>query len=261
MAEQLEIITMSTEPSTQFHLALWLRGAAVAALVLLPNCDATHQLQVVSAAQTGCAPDDIEITDDEPGFNSRSWVAWCNSERFQCFGAGNTANCTTFRKPAADPAAKAGSMSPRHSGATWVTHQVPDCGVKADFPGSPKDEVSDLQTKAGLVKLSSAMFVLAEGKGETSVSCTPALSKKVTVSAVLDGARDGMLKNIGASLLEEHEIIGGREVLFDLEGEQGVARLLWLNNRVIVATAMPLSAIGPKSAKRFVSSVQLTEEH
>ena len=31
-----------------------------------------------------------------------------------------------------------------------------------------------------------------------------------------------MLKNIDATLSEEHEIIGGREVLFDLHGEQGL---------------------------------------
>ena len=67
-----------------------------------------------------------------------------------------------------------------------------------------------------------------------------------------------MLKNIDATLSEEHEIIGGREVLFDLHGEQGLAHLLWLNHRVVLATAMPLSAIGPASAKRFVNSVQLS---
>lgn len=253
--------TMPTDLPKQSRSSLWLHGATIAAALLLANCDATHQLQVISAAQTGCAPQDIEITDDEPGFNSRSWVAWCGSERYQCFGARNNISCKAPAKPAPESLASTISAPPKHSGPTWVAHEIPDCGVTADFPGTPKDETSDLQTKAGPLKLSSAMFVLPDAKGETSVSCTPAFSKKVVVSAALDSARDGMLKNIGASLKAEHEIIGGREVLFDLHGEQGVAHLLWLNSRMVVATAMPLSAIGPKSAKRFVNSVQLTEEH
>jgi len=49
--------------------------------------------------------------------------------------------------------------------------------------------------------------------------------------------------------------------LFELGGEQGLAHLLWVNNRVVLATAMPLSTIGSASAKRFVSSVQLSDEH
>jgi hypothetical protein len=57
------------------------------------------------------------------------------------------------------------------------------------------------------------------------------------------------------------DIIGGREVLFELNGEQGLARLLWVNDRVVLATAIPLSLIGAASAKRFVNSVQLSEEH
>jgi len=69
--------------------ALWQVARAagfvgLAAALLLANCDVTHTLQVISAAQAGCSPQDIEITDDEAGFNSHSWVAWCNSDRYQC---------------------------------------------------------------------------------------------------------------------------------------------------------------------------------
>src|SRR3954469_22969353 len=89
-----------------YRLSRWLRAAGLLGALTLANCDATHTLQVVSAAQTGCAPQDIEITDDEPGFNSRSWVAWCNSERYQCFGAGNTASCKSL-EPKVAPRASA----------------------------------------------------------------------------------------------------------------------------------------------------------
>ena len=237
----------------------WLCAPAMLAALFLANCDATHQLQVISAGQTGCAPDDIEITDDEPGFNSRSWVAWCNSERYQCFGARNTISCKAAAK--ASPVAATDSAPPKRSAPVWVEHDLADCDVTADFPGEPKDESHEQQTKAGPVKVSSAMTELAHGAGELSVSCSAPFKKMVPVSVVLDGARDGMLKNIDATLREEHEIIGGREVLFDLHGEQGLAHLLWLNHRMVLATAVPLSAIGPRSARRFVNSVQLSEKH
>ena len=228
------------------------------AALFLANCDATHQLQAISAGQTGCAPDDIEITDDEPGFNSRSWVAWCNSERYQCFGARNTISCKAAAKPS--PVARSDSAPPKRSATVWVEHDVQDCDVTAEFPSEPKEESHEQQTKAGPIKISSAMTELDQGRGAFSVSCSVPLTRTAPVSVVLDGARDGMLKNIDATLREEHEIIGGREVLFERHGEQGLTHLLWLNHRMVLAIAMPLSAIGPRSARRFVNSVQLSEK-
>ena len=70
----------------------------------LHNLSDPKRLQAASAAQTGCAPDDIQITDDDPEFSSRSWVAWCNSERYQCFGTRNTISCkAAAEKPASPP--------------------------------------------------------------------------------------------------------------------------------------------------------------
>jgi hypothetical protein len=107
-----------------------------------------------------------------------------------------------------------------------------------------------------------ALAEIREGKGALVVSCSPAPTKKPALAGAraLDDARDGMLKNIGAKLSSEREIIGGREVLFELDGEQGLAHLLWVNKRVVLASAMPLSVIGPATAKRFVNSVQMTDE-
>jgi hypothetical protein len=239
-----------------------LKSAGLLAALTLANCDVTHTLQAVSAAQTGCAPQDIEITDDEAGFNSRSWVAWCNSERYQCFGAGNTATCKSLA-PKVEPRASAQTAEApvRRVVPAWVDHELAACGVSAKFLGVPKDELHDVQTKVGLLKMTVATFELAGGKGALALSCSPEVRKKTTpVAGVLDGARDGMLQNIGAKLSDEREIIGGREVLFELGGEQGLAHLLWVNNRVVIATAMPLSTVGSVSAKRFVNSVQMSEE-
>ena len=254
---------MLSSVPTPCRLSRWLRAAGLVGALTLANCDATHTLQVASAAQTGCAPQDIEITGDEPGFNSRSWVAWCNSEQYQCFAAGNTASCKSMQ-PKAAPRASAtetASVPAKRASVPWVNHELAACGVTAKFLGAPRDELREVPTKAGLLKMTVATFELRDGKGALTLSCSPAMLTKTAAASILDGARDGMLKNIGAKLSDEREIIGGREVLFELGGEQGLAHLLWVNNRVVLATAIPLSTIGSASAKRFVSSVQLSDEH
>jgi len=248
-----------------YRPSLWLHVAALAAALLLANCDVTHTLQVISAAQTGCSPQDIEITDDEAGFNSHSWVAWCNSDSYQCFGAGNNASCKLMApkgpRSVASEASEAASAPAKRPALAWTDHELAACGVMAHFLGTPNDEQRDVRTKGGSVKMTLASSELGGGKAALVVSCGPAQTKKITAVSALDGARDGMLKNIGATLSNERDIIGGREVLFELNGEQGLARLLWVNDRVVLATAIPLSLIGAASAKRFVNSVQLSEEH
>jgi hypothetical protein len=238
----------------------WFCGATMVAALFLANCDATQQLQAVSAGQTGCAPQDIEITDDEPGLGARSWVAWCNSERYQCSTAGNTANCSATSKASAQPMPAAPIEPPKRPAAKWVDYDFRACGVTAEFPRTPAEETRDIPTRIGPVKLTSATMELPEGRGAVSVSCGGFKNKKMVVALALNGARDGMLKSIGATLNHEREIIGGREIVFDRQGEQGLAHVLWLNDRVVLATAMPLSAVGRASAKRFVNSVQLSEE-
>lgn len=114
--------------------------AVTAAALLLAGCDAAHQLQAASAAQTGCAPEDIQITDDDPEFSSRSWVAWCNSERYQCFGTRNTISCKAAAEKPASPAAIAEAAPPKRTAPSWVGHGLPECGVSAEFPGAPKDQ-------------------------------------------------------------------------------------------------------------------------
>jgi hypothetical protein len=223
----------------------------------LAGCDATEQLQAISAGQTGCAPQDIRITDDDPGFNSRSWVAWCNNDRFQCFGTRGSISCRSALKEA--PATTAGIPPAQAAAPSWVSHELKACGIVAEFPSIPSEKTRELQTQRGSTELDLAQAELADGKGEASIACSGVVKKKVSDSVTLDGARDGMLKSIGANLSKERDIIGGREVIFELGGEQGLAHLLLIHDRVVVATAMPLRAFGPSAAKRFVNSVELAE--
>jgi hypothetical protein len=224
----------------------------------LGGCDATHQLQVISASQTGCAPQDIQISDDDPQFNSRSWVAWCNDERFQCFGTRGSISCTAARK--ADPAALTESSAPVLAPApNWVRHELKACGVVAEFPSAPNDETRDVSTTHGSAELELSIAELAGGSGATSVGCAEVVQNNISDDSALNAARDGMLKNIGGTLRQERDIVGGREILFERKGEQGLTHLLLLHDRIVIATAMPLRVIGPAAAKRFVNSIELAE--
>jgi hypothetical protein len=228
---------------TLFGLALPLTGCGTAAL------------QALSAGQTGCAPEDIRITDDDPGFNTRSWVAWCKNERFQCSGMRGSMSCKAAPKEV--PAATAAIPPTQVAAPAWVSHELKACGVVAQFPTAPTEQTQELHTPRGSTELNLAQAELAGGTGEASVACSGVVKKQASDTVLLDGARDGMLKKIGATLSRERDIIGGREVLFELEGEKGLAHLLLIRDRIVVATAMPLSAFGANAARRFVNSVEL----
>ena len=233
-------------------------GPAIGLLALyLTGCDATQQLQAVSAGQTGCAPQEIRITDDDPGFGSRSWVAWCKGERFQCSGTRDSISCKAAQSAEPEVASEV-APTPRveHS---WVNHELEGCGVAAEFPSAPVDEQQMLSTSQGPVELKLAHAALANGRGEATLACSAVPKKKRTDVVMLDGARDGMLKSIGATLTREREIIGGREVVFERDGEQGLAHLLLINDEIVVATVVPVSAFEQSAAKRFVNSVELAE--
>ena len=235
----------------------WLLLASLAFAPLLANCDATAQLQAVSAGQIGCSPADITITDDEPGLGARSWVAWCGSEQYQCSNGGNAVHCAAAHhsEPSSAPPPAA---TPPAAPSKWVQHDFKACGVTAQFPLAPKEEAGRTQTSAGPEKTWTATTELSDNRGAFAVSCSAVMKKHVPADVVLDGARDGFLKTVGATLADERDILGGREILFELQGEQGLAHLWWVSNRLIVATAMPLSGVGPTAAKRFVNGVELS---
>jgi hypothetical protein len=244
-------------PSSIISRTIWPALTLLGLALPLAGCDATQQLQAISAGQTGCAPQDIRITDDDPGFNSRSWVAWCNNDRFQCFGTRGSISCKAAPKDA--PATTAAIPLTQAPAASWVSHELKACGIVAAFPSMPSEKTQELQTPRGSTEFDLALAEVADGKGEASVACSGVVKRKVSDAVLLDGARDGMLKNIGATLSKERDIIGGREVLFEFEGEQGLAHLLLVHDRLVVATAMPMSAFGPSAAKHFVNSVEAVE--
>jgi len=49
----------------------------------------------------------------------------------------------------------------------------------------------------------------------------------------------------------------GREIGFDVSGNQGAAHLLSLGNGLLIGLALPVTAVGPSVATRFLNSLRL----
>jgi len=230
-------------------------GLAVVA-VALSGCLGTEPLQVASAAQTGCAPDQIEITNDQQTWGARAWVAWCGGKPYQCSGAGQTYSCKAVYEDKPNPPPAASSSAPRETranAAAWSRYPFDVCGISAEFPSDPGTMRTD-QAKMHIVDLP-----LAQSRGDLTLACSALPRTNKPAKALLDGAREGMLKAVRGKLVKETDVLGGREVLFDVQGQQALARLLVLGDKIIVATALPVSAMGTVTAKRFVTSVQAVE--
>lgn len=56
-------------------------GAAVILAGVVTGCGS---LRAATSGQIGCAEDDIVITDDSPGWSSRTWTAQCHGKRYFC---------------------------------------------------------------------------------------------------------------------------------------------------------------------------------
>jgi hypothetical protein len=97
---------------------MWQAGALGFALLLstASGCASAFPVQGVTSGQIGCPEEDITITNDEPGFNERTWTAECNGRTYYCSAVGGghgggTVSCkesTDSAAKAAPPAAAAG---------------------------------------------------------------------------------------------------------------------------------------------------------
>ncbi len=140
----------------------------------------------------------------------------------------------------------------------WSHYDFADCGVAVQYPSSAAKHVIAPQAAVG-VQVSTLEFELPDNRGELSIGCAPLPPKEKSSRAILDAARNGMLKNVGANLVKESDVAGGREILFDVSGNQGLAHIQLIGSRLVFAVATPVSGVTLEAANRFVSSVQPLE--
>ena len=80
-------------------------GFLLLATLSLGGCAA--QMQQLSAGQIGCPPDEVQISNDQTHFSSRTWEATCRGKSFMCTAvsggqyAGPHTTCSEMRPPVA----------------------------------------------------------------------------------------------------------------------------------------------------------------
>jgi hypothetical protein len=79
-------------------------AVAAALLVSLTGCFGAEALQQVSSGYVGCPTDEVEISNDQPGFNQRSWDATCHGHLYHCAGVARSGlSCTEDRSSSEAP--------------------------------------------------------------------------------------------------------------------------------------------------------------
>lgn len=83
-----------------------MKRCAELGLLLILGVTGCFDKQAATSGQIGCAPSDVEISDEESGYSSQTWTATCGRERYYCslVGTGkdtNQVNCHSASTPTA----------------------------------------------------------------------------------------------------------------------------------------------------------------
>jgi hypothetical protein len=152
---------------------------------------------------------------------------------------------------------------------TWMEFGADDYGFKARFPVAPKKEMLTVPTPAGTIP--GAMWLAEqsdEAVGVTILSVPESMLGDFNVEGALDGGRDGMINNVGGTIVSEKQTdFAGHEARAivakvpnpagDLELE---ARILWVSPRVVQLIALVPSGSSSPSAQKFFDSFELTSD-
>jgi hypothetical protein len=152
---------------------------------------------------------------------------------------------------------------------TWMEFGADDYGFKARFPVAPKKEMLTVPTPAGTIP--GAMWLAEKGDeavGVTILAVPESMLGDFNVEGALDGGRDGMINNVGGTIVSEKQTdFAGHEARAivakvpnpagDLELE---ARILWVSPRVVQLIALVPSGSSSPSAQKFFDSFELTSD-
>ncbi len=132
--------------------------------------------------------------------------------------------------------------------------------------GTPRFTKESVPTAAGPITMNTYMFQAgACVQGAIYADYPPAVLQKASKSAMLDGARDGAVRNVNGTLVNEREIAylkhPGRELRID------IGNRLWLLGRIFLVgnRLYQVTVIGPKDqfpeeeAKKFLQSFALVK--
>lgn len=143
----------------------------------------------------------------------------------------------------------------------WNSYSYPSDGFRASFPSAPQQQKQDVPTAAGSFELRSylvqdsqfALFIGVCDYGATAEGKDP--------DTLLQGAKQGALRNVNGHLLSENKVTLGTYHGLEFEAENDTmhfsARLYMVGNTLYqVLVASPLGS-NYADAARFLDSFQL----
>jgi hypothetical protein len=151
---------------------------------------------------------------------------------------------------------------------TWMLLTVEELGFEARFPVAPKKQDMSMPTPAGTIP---AMMYMAEqgseAVGVTVISVPEAILGQFNVDGGLDGARDGMINNVGGTIVSEQQLqFLGHEAraIVGKADERGTpmkieARLFWVSPRMYQLIAVSVDGAASNPADAFFANFRLLE--
>ncbi len=151
---------------------------------------------------------------------------------------------------------------------TWMEFAATDYGFEARFPVAPKKDDMSVPTVAGTIP--GAMWMAEQGNeavGLTVMTVPESMLGEFNVEAALDGGRDGMINNVGGTIVSENQTdFAGqkaRAVVAKVPNPDGgefqlEARLFWVSPRVYQLLALTPAGSNGATAQKYFDSFKLT---
>ena len=124
----------------------WCAGLGLLVLLGVSGC---FDKLAATSGQVGCAPSDVEISDEESGYRSDTWSATCHGEHFYCSfvaaGSSGQVSCHPASTSAASTAKAVTAVVPSPA----PTEQEPPAGVAGFTFGTSVAEASSACSEHG----------------------------------------------------------------------------------------------------------------
>jgi hypothetical protein len=170
-------------------------------------------------------------------------------------------------EPARDPDGPVDTRSAKAAPDTWMEFAAADHGFEARFPVAPKKE--DISMPGPMGTVPAAVWMAEQGDefvGVTVMTIPAPMLAEFNVDGALDGGRDGMINNVGGTIVSEKQAkIAGhdaRAIVAKVPNPAGEleleARLLWVSPRLYQLMALTPSSSTSTAAQKFFDSFVLT---
>jgi hypothetical protein len=146
---------------------------------------------------------------------------------------------------------------------TWRTFAPPEGRFSVDMPGRPRQAKQKVEANSEIVGLT---IYLAESKGEafavTYADHDRFDDDREAIDRILDGARDGAVRNSGGKLMSEERVVccgcPGRAIVFKTESGRLVRELIVLSkDRLYQVYVLSDKSAQSEDSARFFKSFKL----